>query len=112
MLERLVLAWTADAGIGIEMLAEGAGGWGMAGMAGTGMALRRLGDGSQLGLGLALRWLALALLLRRLVGIGMVGGWLGWLGLGMALKCLEMQLVLLRWIGLAGVIVVCACMCS
>ena len=76
MLEWLVLAWTADAGIGIETPAGGAGGWGTAGMAGVGVALRRPGDRSQLGL--ALRRLALALLLRRL-GLGRLGdAWDAW----------------------------------
>ena len=78
MLEWLVLAWTADAGIGIETPAGGAGGWGMAGMAGAGVALRWPGDESRLGLGLTLRWLVLALLLRRL-GLGWLGdGWDSW----------------------------------
>ena len=68
----------ADTDVGIETPAGGAGSWGTAGMAGIGMALRWLGDRSWLGLGLALRRLALVLLLRWL-GLGRLGdGWDGW----------------------------------
>ena len=55
----------ADAGVGIETLAGGAGSWGMAGTAGAGMALRQPGNGSQLGLGLGWNILQLGLVLRQ-----------------------------------------------
>ena len=53
--------WTADAGVGIET-AGGACGWGMAGTAGAGVALRRLR------LGLGWNGLRLGLVLRRVGG--------------------------------------------